>query len=242
MMWRNSACYKKIISTVSTTFFVLLVLCLSPNVFALGVGGIKLNSTLDQPLDANIELLGVSTEEVSEIEIKLASNAIYERMGIERTSLINQLNFVVREQDDGKYVIHINTDKSVTEPFLNFLIEVNWRNGRLLREFTVLLDPPVLTEEEPAPVSTPEAELPPSFSVTTETEVESEDTLFPMLESPELTGELGEPEQSIENRLNAIEQEQASQTVSTPDISSNISSDLSGQTSMARTMQRDEYL
>jgi len=244
MMWRNSACYKKIISTVSTTVFVFLVLCLSPNVFALGVGGIKLNSTLDQPLDANIELLGVSTEEVSEIEIKLASNAIYERMGIERTSLINQLNFAVREQDDGKYVIHINTDKSVTEPFLNFLIEVNWRNGRLLREFTVLLDPPVLTEEEPAPVSTPEAELPPSFSVTTETEVESEDTLFPMLESPELAA--AETEESIENRLNAIEQEQASQTASTPDLSSDMSPDfssvVSGQTSMARTVQSGEYL
>jgi len=234
MKWQNIAYNKKTTKT-SAISVLLFFLILSSNVFALGIGGIKLSSTLDKPLDANIELLGVSSDELSEIEIKLASNAIYERMGIERSALIDQLIFTVQEQDDGKHVIHISTRSPVTEPFLNFLIEVNWRNGRLLREFTVLLDPPVLLEEQAAPVTAPETELPPSFSVTTQTEEEPE-TFAPMVEAPPVDDvDVFEPSTTEETTPSS---DAASSSVSD-------STDIQGvadSSSMVHTVQKNEYL
>ncbi len=140
-----------------------MVICLlfPASGFSLGLGGIKLNSTLDQKLDAKIELLSVSDKELDNILIKLASPAVYERMGIERSIQLEQLRFKVISEN-GKNFIHVTTPLAVSEPFLNFLVEVDWSTGRLLREFTVLLDPPVFLEDEgKSAVKSPEAELPP---------------------------------------------------------------------------------
>jgi len=243
MKWQKFA-YNKITTKTSAIFILLFFLFLSTHTFALGIGGIKLNSTLDQPLDANIELLGVSSDELPEIEIKLASIAIYERMGIERNTLIEQLVFKVQEQDDGKHVIHISTNRSVTEPFLNFLIEVNWRNGRLLREFTVLLDPPVLLEEEAAPVDAPETELPPSFSVTTQTDEEAE-TLAPMVEAPKAEEAVEETEEFVE--AESAEEEVAEENESSPAMDSSregtsTSSNSSGTLATEYTVQKNDQL
>lgn len=152
-----------------------MVICLlfPASGFSLGLGGIKLNSTLDQKLDAKIELLSVSDKELDDIQIKLASPAVYERMGIERSIQLEQLRFKVISEN-GKNFIHVTTPLAVSEPFLNFLVEVDWSTGRLLREFTVLLDPPVFLEGEgKSAVKSPEAELPPVLTTpagTTEVE------------------------------------------------------------------------
>ena len=231
MKWQTIAYNKKTIK-ISAIFVLLFFLIISSSVCALGIGGIKLSSTLDKPLDANIELLGVSSDELSEIEIKLASNAIYERMGIERSALIDQLIFTVQEQDDGKHVIHISTRRPVTEPFLNFLIEVNWRNGRLLREFTVLLDPPVLLEEQAAPVTAPETELPPSFSVTTQADEETE-TFAPMVEAPPV-------EEAEEFEPPAAPESTPSNDVAS--VSDGAASAVVDSSSMVHTVQKNEFL
>jgi len=140
------------VSTLSArrTLLVITAMCFifSSSVYALGLGGIKLKSTLGQTLDADIELLNISERELSEVSIQLASTAVYERMGIERSIQLEQLKFRVFKSDDGKNFIHVTTPLTVTEPFLNFLVEINWSSGRLLREFTVLLDPPVFLDEE----------------------------------------------------------------------------------------------
>ena len=142
---------------------ILFVLLSFPfQAYSLGLGGIKLNSSLDQKLNASIEILSATDEEINALEIKLAPAAVYERMGIERTVQLEQLKFNVVKSADGDDLIVVTTPLTVTEPFLNFLIEVNWASGRLLREFTILLDPPVFLDEEGgASVSTPETGLPP---------------------------------------------------------------------------------
>lgn len=119
------------------------------SVYALGLGSIDMRSTLNQRLDARIELLRVRQGELKGIDINLATEETFRRAGIERPEFLTKLDFsLVRPSSGGRPYIQITSATPITEPFLNFLVEVNWANGRLLREFTVLVDPPVLAEDK----------------------------------------------------------------------------------------------
>ncbi len=116
---------------------------------ALGIGGLKLGSALNEPFSARIELTGVSGDELDGIQVGLASPEAFARAGIERPYFLTKLRFRVVREADGKAYIRITTDEPVKEPFLHFLLELNWPKGRLLREYTVLLDPPLYEPESP---------------------------------------------------------------------------------------------
>lgn len=118
-------------------------------VLALGVGDINLRSSLNQPLDAEIELLQVRDLSSQEIISALATPDEFGRAGIERIFFLNDLTFTPVIRADGKSVIRVTSSRPVREPFLNFLMEVRWPSGRVLREFTLLLDPPLY---DPGPV------------------------------------------------------------------------------------------
>jgi pilus assembly protein FimV len=124
---------------------------MSPNmVMALGVGNINLRSALNQPLDAEIELLQVRDLSSSEILPTLASPDDFGRAGIDRAFFLTDLQFTPEVRPDGRAVIRVTSTQPVREPFLNFLLDVRWPSGRVLREFTVLLDPPLY---QPGPVT-----------------------------------------------------------------------------------------
>ncbi|MDH5545942.1 MAG: hypothetical protein OEZ43_10130 [Gammaproteobacteria bacterium] len=156
---------RKIVSR--TLIGLILVLAgMGPSVvFALGVGAITLESSLNQPLNAKIDLLGATTDELEGLSVNLAPNDVYNRMGIERGEIQENLKFRVDQNSNGDAFIRVYTLESFGEPFLNFLIEVNWPSGRLLREFTILLDPPVFEQEEAKPVSTPGLDEPPPETI-----------------------------------------------------------------------------
>ncbi len=124
---------------ISLAFIVLL----SSNVWALGLGEIRLESALNEPLRAQIELLSAVPEELDNLEITLASSDTFDRYGLDRPSYLQGLQFkIIRSgRVDGNYV-ELHSSSPITEPFLTFLVEANWPRGRLLREYTVLLDPP----------------------------------------------------------------------------------------------------
>ena len=111
-------------------------------VYGLGLGAIKLNSSLSEILNAEIDLISATPNDVSDLKVKLASREAFLRAGIDRTGLLNSLRFAVKRHDNGKYFIKITSRQPIREPFLNFLLEVNWKNGRMLREYTMLIDPP----------------------------------------------------------------------------------------------------
>lgn len=113
---------------------------------ALGLGGIQLNSSLNQPLSADIEVVSDSLEEAQGLVARLASEEAFIRAGIDRPFSLTELDFELRESN-GRIVIHVSSDEPISEPFLNFLIEVGWARGSLVREYTVLLDPPVFLAE-----------------------------------------------------------------------------------------------
>lgn len=108
---------------------------------ALGLGDITLHSALNQPLEAEIELLEVGDLTDTDMKVRLASDAVYARSGVDRIYFLNDLRFTPLLRG-GKSVIRVVSSKPVREPYLNFIVELARPNGQLYREYTVLLDPP----------------------------------------------------------------------------------------------------
>jgi len=126
-----------------TRVWPLLVLALAGEVWALGLGDIRLSSALNEPLRAEIELLSVMPEELGNLDVVLASTETFERYGLDRPSFLRQLVFkVVPSGGVEGNVVTVTSPGPVTEPIITFLVEATWSRGRLLREYTMLLDPP----------------------------------------------------------------------------------------------------
>ena len=125
------------------------------NVSALGLGEVKLFSSLNQPLMAEIELLQVQDLNRTEILPNLAGRSDFERAGVDRPYALTDLSFKTVVEESGKAVIKVSSTRPIQEPYLNFLMEVHWPSGRLLREYTLLLDPPAFSEQPSAPVEAP---------------------------------------------------------------------------------------
>lgn len=129
---------------------------------ALGLGEATVRSSLNQPLNAEIELLSVGDLTEREIITALASREDFLRANVERGFFLSDLRFKVEKRADGVTVIRVSSSKAVREPFLNFLVEVNWPTGRLLREYALLIDPPTFdAEARPAAVVAPTASASP---------------------------------------------------------------------------------
>ena len=126
---------------------------------ALGLGELTLQSALNQQFRAEIQLHNVGDLSRSQIIANLASQEYFERAGVERIFFLTRIQFEVVHRSPEDVIIRLTTDRNVREPFLNFLVELHWPSGRLLREFTVLLDPPAFSETPPAPIKQAQVEL-----------------------------------------------------------------------------------
>lgn len=132
---------RQLVLACGLTSFVL-----SPYASALGLGEVKLKSTLNQPLEAEVKLLDTRDLTAEQILVALASPADFERNGVDRLFFYTELQFRVDfGASDGPKVI-ITSRNPVREPYLNFLIEARWTAGRLLREYTLLMDLPTFDE------------------------------------------------------------------------------------------------
>jgi pilus assembly protein FimV len=140
---------------------VALLLMLPSAAFALGFGDIRLLSPLNAPLDAQIELLDVTPEELQTLQAQVASRDTFARYGLEWPIFVSSVQVKTTRSSDGHTVITLKSTDPVTEPFITLLIEVNWARGHSVREYTMLLDPPVFTPGQSAasnaPVAVPSA-------------------------------------------------------------------------------------
>jgi len=126
---------------------------------ALGLGEIEVDSYLNQPLKAEIPVVSARPGEIDDLLVSLASRDAFRKAGLERPAVLSQLRFkVAREEDGSNARILVTTKKPVKEPFLNFLVEADWAKGRLLREYTILLDPPVFAQQPVAAAPAPQPE------------------------------------------------------------------------------------
>jgi pilus assembly protein FimV len=126
---------------------------------ALGLGEIHLNSALGEPLNADIDLIAATPDELTALRATLAPRDAFTRYGIDHPPFLSTLTFKVGKSKDGRDVLMVRSTDAIPEPFVTFLVEVDWARGRLMREYTVLLDPPVYTPGESAgsapPVTAP---------------------------------------------------------------------------------------
>lgn len=141
--------------TLSRTLALLLLA--SPAAFGLGLGDINLLSTLNAPLDAEIELVGATPEELAGLKTQLASRETFARYKLEWPAFMGGITVQPMHLPDGRDVIKLRSAEAITEPFLTLLVEANWARGKLMREYTVLLDPPLYTPGQNAETSAPVA-------------------------------------------------------------------------------------
>lgn len=122
---------------------------------ALGFGELSLNSALNQPLDATVELLAVKPSERDTVKVRIADPDIFERFGLSRSPALDDVQIeVVPVPGSNRLRVDLSTRRPVREPFLSLLLEADWQGGRALREYTVLLDPPVQAPAARVPAST----------------------------------------------------------------------------------------
>ncbi|WP_434562390.1 FimV family protein [Pseudomonas sp. Z5-35] len=108
---------------------------------ALGLGELTLKSPPNQPLVAEIELLDVQQLTAAEVVPSLAPAEEFAKAGIDRQAFLNDLSFTPVINANGKSVLRVTSSRPMTEPMVKFLVQVMWPNGRLLRDYSVLIDP-----------------------------------------------------------------------------------------------------
>jgi pilus assembly protein FimV len=132
-----------------------LLLALPSAAFALGLGDIRLLSPLNAPLEAEIDLVDVTPEEMSTVQAQLASRDTFARYGLDWPPYLAGVQVKTVKTGDGREVIKLKSTDPISDPFVTLLVEVNWARGKLVREYTMLLDPPVFTPGQPKVASTP---------------------------------------------------------------------------------------
>ncbi|MDO8825223.1 FimV/HubP family polar landmark protein [Methylophaga sp.] len=167
--------------------------------YAFGLGQITLHSALNEPFRAEIAVNALRDDERGNLEVRLASTQDFERAGLDRNFLLTQLKFEVVEEANSTRIM-VTSDVPIKEPFLGFLLAATTGQGKLLREYTVLLDPPKelyrdrLSSAPQRATATPQTQPPASSSrsqpttwspnrdVSSEYKVQSRETLWSIAE------------------------------------------------------------
>lgn len=110
--------------------------------FAAGLGKLNVNSGLGEPLKAEIELLSLTPDELASLSASVAPEEAYAVQGIPRLGIHNNIKVELAKGADGSPILKLNSVQPISDPYLDMLIQVDWSSGRLLREYTILLDPP----------------------------------------------------------------------------------------------------
>ena len=133
---------------------------------AAGLGGMNVLSQLGQPFAAEIDLVNVSKEELSTLNVRLAAPEAYRSANLQFNPALNSLRLVIERRPDGRPFIRATSARPVAEPFLDLLVELSWQGGRIVREYSALLDPPGMEVPPPAVtapvVSAPTAQVAPA--------------------------------------------------------------------------------
>ncbi len=138
----------------------VLALALPAISYGLGLGSLKVNSALNEPLNAEIDFTSASKVELKSLNVGLAPRSEFNTAGVERIPFLTDIKFTVAKRLDGRPFLQLSTEQPVREPFLHFLVQAEWAGGRMVREFTALIDPPYMVAGRAPTVSAPETSAP----------------------------------------------------------------------------------
>lgn len=120
---------------------------------ALALGRVAVQSALGEPLRAEVDVLEITAEEISSLRVGLAPVEAFRSAGMEINSALNGLQVTLQRRTDGRPYLSLVGSRAVNEPFVDMVLEVTWASGRLVRDYTILLDPPKTAAAVPAPVN-----------------------------------------------------------------------------------------
>jgi len=145
----------------------LAVACLwGSQAWALGLGRLSVQSALGETLRAEIEVTSITPEEASSVKLRIAPPEAYRSAGVEYNAVLPSTQVQLVSRPGGRTVLRVTSDRAVLEPFVDVIVEATWSSGRLVREYTMLFDPPSVRAAQPAapvtaPVISPAPEAPP---------------------------------------------------------------------------------
>ena len=152
-MFRTEDKGETMLKSLKISTLTLAIGLAAGSLHAAGLGRLSVQSSLGQPLRAEIELLAVQPEELGTVVARLAGAEAFRQARLDRADVLGALQFSIDQRNGARPVVRITSSQPVNEPFLDLLIELGWSSGRILREYTVLLDPPAdaRPEARPAP-------------------------------------------------------------------------------------------
>ncbi|HEY6132915.1 MAG TPA: hypothetical protein VIW70_02960, partial [Rubrivivax sp.] len=140
-----------------TSLTVAALSAIAGDAWALGLGRLNLQSALGESLRAEIDVTSMSAEEASSLNVRVASSEAYRAAGVDYNAVLPGTQASLVRRPDGRAYIRLTSDRAVLEPFVDVILEMTWASGRLVREYTLLLDPPkvALTPAPAAPAIAP---------------------------------------------------------------------------------------
>jgi pilus assembly protein FimV len=154
-------------SSGKNPLMLMMALSMPGAAHALGLGDIHVDSALNERLAAEIDIIGATALELADLRAAVANHETFLRYGADRPAFLSSATFKVTQDSHGRPVLAVRSTESFTEPVVNFLVDLQWRNGQLVRQYTLLLDPagfasapPAAPSEVPAPVAMPSIETP----------------------------------------------------------------------------------
>ena len=125
-----------------------------PNAIALSLGRITVQSALGEPLRAEVDVPDINAEESASLKVLVASPAAFKAAGLEYSDAIASLQTALHKRPDGRSYIRVSGSQAISEPFLDMILEASWASGRIVRDYTLLFDPPNLRPSVAATLST----------------------------------------------------------------------------------------
>lgn len=143
-------------TTIYQRYWVgLMLLGTSSYALGLGLGEIQLNSYLNEPLKAEAPILELKDVDLQDIHVQLANVEEFEKAGLDRPFILSQIKFQVVLSSNGKPVVRFTSKDPLKDPFISLMVEAEWHGGRVIREYTILLDPPAIASRSHAVFSQP---------------------------------------------------------------------------------------
>src|SRR6202166_3920663 len=139
----------------------------------LGLGDIHVDSALNERLAAEIDIVGASALELNDLRAAVANNETFLRYGADRPAFLSSTTFKVVQDSQGRPVLAVRSTESFTEPLVNLLVDLHWRNNELVREYTLLLDPAGFASAPPAPAAPDVPAAPPAATPVVETKTQT---------------------------------------------------------------------